>query len=117
MEKADIRNRIDQFLVELQKRMDAYDTKQNYSANQNDQVAVEFGSRYARVIKSIGSSRSAYCFVDLTTGDLLKSAGWKAPAKGSRGNIFADDFGMSACERYTLVYFNRGRRSSRRFSM
>jgi hypothetical protein len=32
-----------------------------------------------------------YCFVDLTNGDILKAATWKAPAKHARGNILAVD--------------------------
>ena len=34
---------------------------------------------------------SVYCFIDLSNGDILKAAGWKAPAKGARGNIFNDN--------------------------
>ncbi len=32
-----------------------------------------------------------YCFIDLSNGDILKPAGWKAPAKGKRGSIWNDD--------------------------
>ncbi len=35
--------------------------------------------------------RSAWCFIDLETGDVLKSDGWKRPAKHSRGHIGAED--------------------------
>jgi hypothetical protein len=55
-------------------------------------LSVESGRRYARiVIQSEGDelSRSAYCFVDMTNGNVLKSDGWKKPAKGPRGSIFA----------------------------
>ncbi len=53
---------------------------------------VEFGRKYARVFKEEkGGGRSAYCFVDRKTGDVLKSASWKGPAKGARGNIYASD--------------------------
>lgn len=45
---------------------------------------VEAGRRYVRVIRE----NSAYCFVDLTNGDILKPASWKAPAKHARGNIY-----------------------------
>lgn len=33
------------------------------------------------------AERSAHAFIDRTTGDVLKPAGWKTPAKGVRGNI------------------------------
>jgi len=32
-------------------------------------------------------NRSAYCFIDGRDGSIYKCAGWKAPAKGIRGNI------------------------------
>lgn len=38
---------------------------------------------------------SAFGFVDKTNGNVLKAAGWKAPAKNfARGNIFKEDFGV-----------------------
>lgn len=50
--------------------------------------------RYLRVVSvnrtsqgDVPMSRSAHAFIDRTTGDVLKPAGWKAPAKGVRGNI------------------------------
>jgi len=57
-------------------------------------LAYEVGQRYARLFVSRSAEgkvydRSAYGFVDLATGDLLKAASWKAPAKNfARGNIF-----------------------------
>lgn len=47
----------------------------------------ERGGKNARIVTNETGSRSAFCFVDLSNGDILKSAGWKAPAKGARGNI------------------------------
>jgi hypothetical protein len=36
-------------------------------------------------------------FVDLETGDILYPKGWSGPAKGRpRGNVKADDYGLSA---------------------
>ncbi len=49
-------------------------------------VWFERGSRNARIVTEQGQ-RSVFCFVDLDNGNILKAAGWKAPAKGSRGNI------------------------------
>lgn len=46
------------------------------------------GQKYVRFTKRLGTSnRSAYCFVDLRNGDILKPDGWKRPAKHARGNI------------------------------
>ena len=65
---------------------------------------VEFGRKFARVfVEREGGSRSAYCFVDRANGDILKTAGWKGPAKGARGNIFAAD-PLAGVGRYGAAY-------------
>lgn len=48
-----------------------------------------FNTKYAR-IAAVGDDghRSAWGFIDMSNGDVLMSAGWKAPAKHARGNIF-----------------------------
>tara|TARA_B100000963_G_C22547928_1_gene635336 strand:+ start:758 stop:1249 length:492 start_codon:yes stop_codon:yes gene_type:complete len=50
-------------------------------------------TKYARIVstKRPGTARSVYCFVDLTNGNILKAASWKAPARHARGNIFDSD--------------------------
>jgi|APSaa5957512493_1039668.scaffolds.fasta_scaffold13789_1 hypothetical protein len=48
---------------------------------------IDWGRKYAKIV----NGSSVYCFVDRTNGNILKSASWKAPAKGARGNIYADD--------------------------
>lgn len=52
------------------------------------------GTKYAKIVtvqpKSAGGS--AYCFIDLTNGNILKPASWKAPStKHARGNIRVGD--------------------------
>jgi hypothetical protein len=55
------------------------------------------GKRFVRIVMvPNGGGRSVHAFVDLTTGDLLKAAGWKAPAKGPRGNLLTDLSGAKA---------------------
>jgi hypothetical protein len=65
------------------------------------------GRRYAKVVVTDEGNRSVYCFVDTTTGDILKAANWKAPAKGVRGSIYAEDHGASAVTAYGAVYWVR----------
>lgn len=52
----------------------------------------EKGRKYVKVIRTgieDGSTRrSVYCFVEMSTGNILKAESWKRPAKGVRGNIF-----------------------------
>lgn len=54
-------------------------------------LTVEKGRKYARIVTNHTNQRLVFCFVDLRTGDILKSATWRAPAKYPRGNIFATD--------------------------
>jgi hypothetical protein len=49
---------------------------------------IESGRKYHKIIMETDSgSRSAHAFVDKKTGSVLKSASWKAPAKGERYNL------------------------------
>ena len=51
--------------------------------------SIDKGRNYWRIVANgAGGSRSVYCFLDTRNGDILKAAGWKAPAKHPRGNIF-----------------------------
>jgi len=51
------------------------------------------GRRYYR-IERIDNQTSVHAFIDRTNGDVLKAAGWKAPAKHARGNIFDKSNGL-----------------------
>jgi len=48
-------------------------------------LTVKFGKKYAKIISD---EASAWAFIDLRNGDVLKPASWKAPAKHARGNIY-----------------------------
>ena len=54
---------------------------------------IESGRKYHKIIMVIDNgpdrspSRSVHAFVDKNTGSVLKSASWKAPAKGERYNL------------------------------
>ena len=54
-------------------------------------LVAEPGRRYVRIAcqDSRNGGRYAWAFVDQTNGDILLAAGWKAPAKHARGNIYA----------------------------
>ena len=49
---------------------------------------IESGKKYHKIIMiDGGGSRSVHAFVDKQTGQLYKSASWKAPAKGVRYDL------------------------------
>ena len=58
-------------------------------------IEIENGSKNARIVRREYTvegekiSGSVHCFIDRSTGDIKKAAGYKAPApNGVRGNIF-----------------------------
>lgn len=70
----------------------------------DDKFSLDIGRKYARVVRH-SMSRTVYCFVDLTNGDILKAASFKAPApRGKRGSIFDSDGGLSCCDTFGLKY-------------
>jgi hypothetical protein len=47
----------------------------------------ETGKKYHKIIMDANGSRSVHAFVDKKTGEVYKSASWKAPAKGVRYDL------------------------------
>lgn len=72
-----------------------------------DMVYPEYGRRFTRIVIE-GTQRSVHAFVDMTNGDVIKAAGWKAPQKGKNGlavrfNLVDDESrerGFSAIDPY-----------------
>lgn len=58
---------------------------------------ISFGRKYARIISrdANGSGGSAWGFIEIATGALLKAAGWASPAKHARGNIADAAYGRN----------------------
>lgn len=62
--------------------------------DQRPTYGVEFGRKYARIVSNPGTSHaSAWGFIEILTGDILKANGWKGPAKHARGNIGTSQYG------------------------
>ena len=47
----------------------------------------ETGRKYHKIIMNARGSRSVHAFIDKKTGQVYKSASWKAPAKGVRYDL------------------------------
>lgn len=63
-------------------------------------ITYTLGKRYAKLI---ADDRSAFGFVDLTNGDVLKANSWASPARNfARGNIY-DQFGGVGRVRWTSI--------------
>lgn len=57
------------------------------------------GKRWVKVTRN-DSQTSVFCFIDPNNGDIYKPAGWNAPAKGVRGNIFSDKLPLTCRSLY-----------------
>ena len=91
---------IEAFVEKLNERFGSYYT-----------FTVEMGRKNARIVQQDpGSSypqRMVYCFVRIEDGAVLKSASWKAPAKGVRAwldQVLASD--LDGVDQYTSWLYN-----------
>lgn len=59
----------------------------------HETLGIQWGKKFARIVTQTveGAPRSAFGFIEIATGNLLKTASWSAPAKGVRGNIRVGD--------------------------
>lgn len=84
------------------------DRKENYPAiTWRQTVIVQRGKKFGRIVVTDGPSVSAFGFIDLSNGDILKTAGWKGPAKHARGNIRNGgpaNWWNGACGPYGVAY-------------
>jgi len=86
--------------IAAHKRSIANEINMDYHQSKIDEInehgaPIEFyvrrGRRYLKIImKDSGGSKSAHAFVDRETGDVYKSASWKAPAKIARYSLLQD---------------------------
>lgn len=74
---------------------------------QTKTLEVSKGKKFYKIImvdSGLGAGRSAWAFIDTTNGDVLKPAGWSAPAKGARGNIYDPYNGLKTVGPYGPAY-------------
>ena len=99
----EITNRVNEFVEKLQDRTNKeYATR--YANLTPSLIVIAEGSKFYKIIKLDEGSRSVHCFISKENGDIYKAASWRIPAKHVRGNIFADDYGMSAVTIYGANY-------------
>ena len=83
-------SQIEETVVYIQSVIDQH-MSTNFPTLTRKVVSVSKGKKYAKFIVT-DTGRYAYGFLDMTNGDLLKAASWKAPALNfPRGNIHTKD--------------------------
>ena len=85
---ANLQPALNLFLAKVNEVFQAQNAKMPNLTNYYEAPTVEEGSKFLRIVSKSGGSRSVYCFVNKLNGDILKAAGYKAPAKGARGSVF-----------------------------
>ena len=103
----DVQGRLDEYVAMVQKKVNRYFENMEYTFAAPPEITVDYGKKYARVVKvdQLNGGRSVHTFVNMLTGDILKSGSWKAPQKnGVRGNIFAEDVGADRVNEHGAIY-------------
>lgn len=91
-----------EFVAQAQVKVNTYYAK-NFPTLKTPKIEFEPGRRYIRLIETGESQRSCFGFIDATNGDVLKSAGWKSPAKNfARGNLFDANGGLGRVGPYGI---------------
>ncbi len=94
----------DEWLKAAQKIVDDY-YKKAFDGKQGKTLSYTKGPKRYKIISTNESGhQSVWAFIDKTTGDVLKPASWKAPAKGARGNILDKDKGLRRLTAYGPEY-------------
>ena len=88
-------------IMNIKKNLDDFMNHLNNNMKKPDDYWYEYttrGSKYYKITMNypagaagVTNHQSVYCFVDKHNGDILKSAGWRAPAIGVRGSILNVD--------------------------
>ena len=103
----EFQNRLQVWLEGAQKIIDEHykqDLPTLWAAGDTVKLKFSPGKKYVKVIAVSPSQRSSFAFVDMSNGDVLKSASWSRPAKHARGNIFNDDDGLDCVTPYGIKY-------------
>lgn len=94
--------RLNEFVAALQKMQnDHYAEK--FSNLTPPTVTVMNGIKNVRIVNVGEHQRTAYAFIEKETGNILKPAGWNAPAKHPRGNIYHENM-LDGCNPYGVRY-------------
>jgi hypothetical protein len=82
-----------------------YHANWEFARKSGEHFAVEMprkGQRYFRIVQVGPHQHSVHAFVEIETGKLIKTAGWKGPAKYSNGEL-ASKYNLLDDESFALV--------------
>ncbi len=121
-QRAQFDAKVETYRQGAQRLHDAYWLEQKFTHNPGSTATVEDGGRYVRVYMverswversdhskgekplTENSRKQIHTFIDKLTGDILKPATWKAPAKHARGNLFDAHNGLATVNHYGPGY-------------
>lgn len=107
---------ISRFMSALEVRLNEYKTRAGLTYFKSFKVIATETPKYFKVFRSEIQNEdwntkpmnaSIVCFIDKETGDILKPASWKVPAKGIRGNVSSEFNGMEAIDECGFVKYLR----------
>jgi hypothetical protein len=100
-----MKDQIEKFVAAAQAMIEAHNEKQGFK---NDRVLVaNYGRKYVRIEQrdSLTSEYgSAWAFIRLEDGAIMKPAGWKTPAPQKRGSIMTPTYGVEFVGPYGPAY-------------
>lgn len=97
--------RLEEWVASCQRIINAHFEK-NYAGKLAPyKLTIRKGKKYVKIIQNEhDNGGSAWAFVNMHNGDILKPASWSAPAKHARGNIFDEHKGMKWMGVYGAAY-------------
>ena len=95
---------VDKYVAEINKQLHSGRFAKLHKEKKTEMKARK-ATKYYRVEEwEMGRAGSIHAFIDIATGDIFKPAGWKAPAKGARGNIRDQNY-IKYISKYPDAYY------------
>ena len=101
-----LQKQLDDFVGEIETLVHNH-YKNNFPSLTLPEIGVDNGSKYWRIWKADGSSKSVFGFVRKDDGAILKAATWKAPQTKTKTAVrgyLTDEDRINTCTAYGIVY-------------
>ncbi len=95
---------LESFLTGVEKIIHHHAKVLGYKDMESNKVIHESGIKYDKVFRKDATSKNIYCFIERSTGNILKPATFKVPAKGARGNLFDETNGLKRMSTFGPEY-------------